>query len=117
MILLLCQMDASIVICGKVKRATMEVLLETSIKNITHNYRTWHTREKWLGTQQVYFILFMGLSRQECWSGLPFPSLVHHVLSELSTITHLSWVALHSMAQSFIELDKAVGCGHCDQFG
>ena len=31
-----------------------------------------------------------------------------HILSELSTLTHLSWVALHGMAHSFIELDKAV---------
>ena len=31
-----------------------------------------------------------------------------HILSELSTITCLSWVALHSIAHSFIELDKAV---------
>ena len=31
-----------------------------------------------------------------------------HVLSELSTMTHPSWVALHSMARSFIELDRAV---------
>ena len=54
------------------------------------------------------FILFMGFSRQEYWSGLPFPSPVGHVLSELSTMTHLSWMALHSMAHSFIELDKAV---------
>ena len=30
------------------------------------------------------------------------------VLSELSTMTHLSWVALHGIAHSFIELDKAV---------
>ena len=30
------------------------------------------------------------------------------MLSELSTMTHLSWVALHSMAHSFIELGKAV---------
>ena len=29
-------------------------------------------------------------------------------LSELSTMTHPSWVALHSMAHSFVELDKAV---------
>ena len=29
-------------------------------------------------------------------------------LSELSTVTHLSWVALHGMAHSFIELDKPV---------
>ena len=45
----------------------------------------------------------MGFSRQEYWSGLPFPSPVGHILSELST--RLSWVALHGMAHSFIELD------------
>ena len=54
------------------------------------------------------FILFMGFSRQEYWNGLPFPSPVDHILSELSTMTRLSWVALHGMAHSFIELDKAV---------
>ena len=27
------------------------------------------------------FILFMGFSRQEYWSGLQFPSLVNHILS------------------------------------
>ena len=32
-------------------------------------------------------ILFMGFSKQECWSGLPFPSPVDHVLSELSIMT------------------------------
>ena len=40
------------------------------------------------------FMLFMGFSRQEYWSGLPFPSPVDHILSELSTMNHLSWVAL-----------------------
>ena len=30
------------------------------------------------------FILFMGFSRQEYWSGLPSPSPVDHILSELS---------------------------------
>ena len=54
------------------------------------------------------FILFMGFSRQEYWSGLPFPSPADRILSDLSTMTRLSWVALHSMAHSFIELDKAV---------
>ena len=54
------------------------------------------------------FILFMGFSKQEYWSGLPFPSPVDHVLSELSTMTCLSWVILHGIAHSFIELDKAV---------
>ena len=52
------------------------------------------------------FILFLGLSRQEYWSGLPFPSPVDHVLSELSIMTHLSWVVLHVMVHSFIELRK-----------
>ena len=59
----------------------------------------------------IYFclwVLFMGFSRQEYWSGLPFPSPVDHILSELSTMTHPFWVALHDMAHSFIELDKAV---------
>ena len=54
------------------------------------------------------FMLFMGFSRQEYWSGLPFPSLVNHILSELSTMTCPSWVALHGMAHSFTELDRAV---------
>ena len=33
------------------------------------------------------FILFMGFSRQEYWSSLPFPSPVDHILSDLSTMT------------------------------
>ena len=53
------------------------------------------------------FILFMGFSRQEYWSGLPFPSPVDHIVSDLSTMTHPSCTALHSML-SFIPLDKAV---------
>ena len=36
-----------------------------------------------------------------------FLSLVNHILSELSTMTRSSWVALHGMAHSFTELDKA----------
>ena len=36
------------------------------------------------------FILFMAFSRQEYWSGLPFPSPVDHVLSELYTMTRPS---------------------------
>ena len=54
------------------------------------------------------FILFMGFSRQEYWSGLPFPSPVDHILSELSTISHPSWVVLQGTADNFIALDKAV---------
>ena len=54
------------------------------------------------------FTLLMALSRQEYWSGLPFPSPAYHVLSELSTMIRTSWVALHGMTHSFIELDKAI---------
>ena len=50
----------------------------------------------------------MGVSRKEYWNGLPFPSPEDHVLSELSTMTYPSRVALHIMAHSFIELDEAV---------
>ena len=53
------------------------------------------------------FILFMGFSRQESWSGLPFPSPVDHILSDLSTMTRPSWVAPGAWL-SFIKLDKAV---------
>ena len=53
------------------------------------------------------FILFMGFSRQEYWSGLPLPSPVDHILSDLSTMIRPSWVALRAWL-SFIELDKAV---------
>ena len=53
------------------------------------------------------FILFMGFSRQEYWSGLPFPSPVDHILSDVS-----AWLIRlggpHKTWLSFIELDKAV---------
>ena len=61
--------------------------------------------------QDLIFLPFHtvhGFSRQEYWSGLPFPSPVDHILSDLSTMTQLSWVALHSTVHSFTELDKAV---------
>ena len=47
-------------------------------------------------------------SRQEYWSGLPFPSLVDHILSELFLITHLFWVSLLHVAQNFIEFCKPI---------
>ena len=53
------------------------------------------------------FILFMGFSRQEYWSGLAFGSPVDHTLSDLSTMTWLSWWP-HTAWLSFTELDKAV---------
>ena len=60
------------------------------------------------------FILFMVFSGQEPWSGLPFPSPVGHLLSELSTMTHPSSVALHVTAHSFTELDEQRTW--CDKF-
>ena len=54
------------------------------------------------------FHIFMGFSRQEHWNGFPFPSPVDHILAELSPMTGLSWVVLHSMTHGFTELDKAV---------
>ena len=48
-----------------------------------------------------------GVSRQEYWSGLPYPSPVDHVLSDLSTMPAcLGWP--HRAWLCFIELDKAM---------
>ena len=55
----------------------------------------------------LLFILFMGFSRGEYWSVLPFPSPVDHILSDLSTMTHpLGWP--HMTWLNFIELGKAM---------
>ena len=52
------------------------------------------------------FILFMGVSRQKYWSGLPFPSPVYHVWSEPSSMTSLSWETLQhgSVSLSYTRL-------------
>ena len=50
------------------------------------------TRQKWLSSSS------MGFPRQEYWSGWPFPSPVDHILLDLSTMTHPSWVAPQGMA-------------------
>ena len=52
------------------------------------------------------FILFMGFLQQEHWSGLTFPPPAGRNLSELSAMIPPSWVALHGMAHSFVELHK-----------
>ena len=44
------------------------------------------------------FILFMGFSRQEYWSGLPFPSPVAHIVSDLSTMPTRLGLAPQGMA-------------------
>ena len=45
-------------------------------------------------------------SRGKNGRALPFPPPVNCILLELFTITHPSWVALYSMAHSFIDLHK-----------
>ena len=52
------------------------------------------------------YIQFMGSSWIVYRSGLPFCPLVGHVLSEFSTMTHSSWLALNGMAHSLIGLHK-----------
>ena len=52
------------------------------------------------------FILFMGFSRQEYWSGLLFPSPVEYILPNLSSC--LGWP--HRAWLSFMESDQAVLC-------
>ena len=48
----------------------------------------------------------MGFSWYKYWSGLPFPPPVDHALLKLSTMTCPSWMALHSMAHSYSELQS-----------
>ena len=48
----------------------------------------------------------MGFSQLVYWSGLPFSPPEDRILSEFSTVTHPSWVTLHNMAHSFVELCK-----------
>ena len=53
----------------------------------------------------------MGFSREEYWSELSFPTPVDHVLGELFTMNHLSWVVLYCKAYRLIGLCKSL---HCD---
>ena len=56
----------------------------------------------------VIFFAFSYCSWGSQGKNTEVPSPVDHILSELFTMTRPSWVALHDMAHSFIELDKAV---------
>ena len=68
----------------------------------------WHLPTWGVHLSMSYLFAFLYCLWQEYWSGLSFPFPVDHILSELSTMTHPSWVALHGMDQSFLVLDKAV---------
>ena len=78
---------------------------------------TWVVVKAWRGAHDLEyfdwawesFILFVGFSRQEYWSGLPFPSPVDHICQTSPPWpTHLGWP--HTAWLSFTELDKAVVC-------
>ena len=90
--------------------STSSFFLELFLQSSPGAY--WTPTNLWSSSISVipfyFFILFMEFSRQEWWSDLPFLSPANHVLSELSTMTRLSWVALDSMTHSFTELDKVV---------
>ena len=49
-----------------------------------------------------------GVLKARILKGLSFSSAMDHILSELSTMTRVSWVALHGMPHSSIDLDKAM---------
>ena len=52
----------------------------------------------------LFFYAIHEVLMESILGGLPFPSPVDHILSERSAMTCLSWVALHGVAYSFIEL-------------
>ena len=77
----------------------------------------WYPIEYWVATNLgsssfsvlsfCLSILFMGFSRQEYWSGLPFPSTwTSFCQTSPPWPTHLGWP--HRAWLSFIKLDKAV---------
>ena len=56
------------------------------------------------------FILLMGFSGQECWSGLPFPSAADHALSGHDLVTEQQQLRIHIatslVAMYFTEIES-----------
>ena len=107
--LIVCSVQFSLVtqlcltLCDPMDRGTTGLSVHHQLPESTQTHVHWvgvaiQPSHPLLSPSLPAFILFMGFSRQEYWSGLPFPSPVDHILSELSTITHPSWVTLHGMA-------------------
>ena len=66
-----------------------------------------HITISWQGHQSYWTGGSLSSSKNN-WTGLPFPSPGDHILSELSTMTRPSWVALRGIAHGPIELDSVV---------
>ena len=60
------------------------------------------------GPNFLLFHTLHGILKVRILKWFAFPSPVHHILSQISTMTRPSGVALHSMAHTFNELEKAV---------
>ena len=56
----------------------------------------------------AFSYFFMGFSRQECWSGLPFPSPMDNIFVRTLHPDSFILSGTHGMAHSFIKLCKAV---------
>ena len=54
------------------------------------------------------FILFMGFSRQEYWSGLPFPSSVDHIRNQ---IDYILWTQRWKSSIQLAETRPGANCG------
>ena len=91
----------------------MSVMLEMSIEQMRTKFGSSNKKNK----IKLSFALWFRGSDLRCFPlyihevKMSFPSPVDHVLSELSTMTRPSCVALHVMA------DVRQGCGPCDQTG
>ena len=59
----------------------------------------------------------MGFSQQVYLGCLPSSPPLDHVLSEISTMACLSWVALHGMPHSYIKLHKSLQHKACSMKG
>ena len=91
---------------GSVSSFFLELFLHSSPLHIGH-LLTWRHQFHILFFFFLPFHTVHGVLKARIlkWFAIYFPV---DILSELSTMTCLSWVALHSMVHSFTELDKAV---------
>ena len=87
---------------------TVHILLKPGLENFKHYFTS-----LWDECDCGVVWAFFGIAFLRDWNE-NWPSPVGHVLSELSSMTRPSWVALHGMAY-FHWVGQ--GCGPCDQIG